>query len=209
MKGGFSEPMGYRRHAKAYVPTSVVLQTLLEGAPEDYVTLDWLMAGLHERSFGIVMLLLGLLALTPGLSAPAGILLAIPAFQMITGRRRPVFPRRISSRRLQTRQLASVIVRAVPVLKYLEKLIHPRWRAPFVATQRVIGVAILLLSAILLLPVPLSNLPPALVILLISIALVEEDGILLAAALLAVIVVLSVTSFAVWEGVRATLQAGW
>ena len=208
MKEGFLEPRPSWPHVKAYVPTSAVLDTLLKDAPEDYVTLEWLIAGLHERSFGIVILLLGLVGLIPGMSAPAGILLSIPAFQMIMGRPRPAFPRRISSRRLRTRQLARLLMRAVRVLKYLERLIHPRWRTPFEATQRVIGFVILLLSAILLLPVPLSNLPPAFVILLISLALIEEDGILLAVALLGAVILLSVTSVAIWEAVRATLQMG-
>src|SRR5690348_7665568 len=77
MKEGFLEPRPSWPHAKAYVPTSAVLDTLLEDAPEDYVTLEWLMAGLQERSFGIVILLLGLLGLISGISAPAGILLSL------------------------------------------------------------------------------------------------------------------------------------
>jgi hypothetical protein len=99
-------------------------------------------------------------------------------------------------------------MRAVRVLKYLERLIHPRWRTPFEATQRVVGFVILLLSAILLLPVPLSNLPPALVILLISLALIEDDGVLLAAAFLGAVILLSVASVAIWEAVRVTLKMG-
>jgi hypothetical protein len=208
MTEGSSEPRPSWPPVKAYVPTSAVLDTLLKDASEDYVTLEWLMAGLHERSFGIVILLLGLVGLIPGISAPAGILLSILAFQMIVGRRRPTFPRRISSRRLATRQLARLLMRAVGVLKYLERLIHPRWRTPYEATQRVVGFVILLLSAILLLPVPLSNLPPAFVILLISLALIEDDGVLLATALLGAVILLSVASVAIWEAARVTLQMG-
>ena len=47
-----------------YVPTSAVLGEMFqseEGSAE-YVTLDWLMRGLGDRSFGIVLLLLALLA---------------------------------------------------------------------------------------------------------------------------------------------------
>lgn len=206
MNEGVPEPRSPWPHTKAYVPTSAVLEILLKDAPEDYVTLEWLMAGLHERSFGIVMLLLGLVGLTPGLSAPAGIVLSIPAFQMIMGRPRPIFPRRISSHRLQKRQLARLLMRAIAVLKYVERLIYPRWRPLSAATQRVSGFVILLLSAILLLPIPLSNLLPALIILLISLALIEDDGVLVATALLAALILLSVASIAIWEAVRATMQ---
>jgi len=68
---------------KRYVPTSVVLDDLLKGAAEDYVTLEWLLDSLSKRSFGIVMLILGLIALVPGTSGVIvvlllGVLLLIP-----------------------------------------------------------------------------------------------------------------------------------
>jgi hypothetical protein len=83
----------------------------------DHFTLGWLMGSLHKRSFGIIMLLLAVVALAPGISIVAGLLLMIPAFQMIEGRPAPVFPRRIASRPLPTQHLAALVQRAVPVLR--------------------------------------------------------------------------------------------
>ena len=58
---------------------------------------------------------------------------------------------------------------------------------------------ILLLTALLLLtPVPLSNVAPAMVISLISLAYVEEDGLLLSVALLAAIILVGIAAAAVW-----------
>jgi len=58
---------------------------------------------------------------------------------------------------------------------------------------------ILLLTAVLLLtPVPLSNVAPAMVISLISLAYVEEDGLLLSLALLAAIILVGIAAAAVW-----------
>ena len=116
--------------AKAFIPTSVVLQGLHDEAPTDHFTLGWLMGSLRRRSFGIIMLLLALVAMAPGVSIIAGLLLMIPAFQMIAGQPAPVFPRRIAARPLPTRHLAALVQRAVPVLRYLEKAIHPRWPTP-------------------------------------------------------------------------------
>ena len=42
----------------------------------------------------------------------------------------PVFPRIIAARPLPTRHLAALVQRAMPALKYLEKVIHPRWPSP-------------------------------------------------------------------------------
>jgi hypothetical protein len=185
---------------KALVATSVVLQRLLDEVPPDHFTLSWLTYRLRKRSFGIVMLLLAVVAIAPGFSIVAGLLLMIPAFQMIAGKPAPVFPRRIAARSLPTRHLAAVVQRSVPVLSYLEKLVHPRWHTPFEATKRLVGAVVVILSATLVfLPIPLSNVVPALVIALISLAYLEEDGVLLLIALLAAAVVLTVATVAIWE----------
>ena len=135
------------------------------------------MGSLHKRSFGIIMLLLALVAIAPGVSIVASLLLLIPAFEMIAGRSAPVFPRFIATRPLPTRHLAALVQRAVPVLRYFEKVIHPRWPTPFEATKRRVGTVVVILNTTLVFtPIPLSNTVPALVIALISLAYLEEDG---------------------------------
>ena len=193
--------------ARAITPTSVVLQRLHDEAPPDHFTLGWLMGSLHRRSFGFIMLLLALVAIAPGASVVAGVLLMIPAFQMIAGQRAPMFPRRIAAHPLPTRHLAALVQRAVPVLRYIEKVIHPRWRTPFEPTKRLVGAVVVILSASLVfIPIPLSNVIPALVIALISLAYLEEDGLLLLIALLIAVIVAAIELIAVWETV---LGAKW
>jgi hypothetical protein len=196
-----------RPDARAYIPTSVVLQQLHDEAPTDHFTLGWLMGSLRKRSFGIIMLLLALVAMAPGVSIVAGVLLMIPAFQMIAGQPAPVFPRRIAARPLPTRHLALLVQRAVPVLRYLETMIHPRWPTPLEATKRLVGTVVVILStAVVFIPIPLGSVVPALVIALISLAYLEEDGLLLSIALLVAAIVLTVTFVGVWEMV---LGARW
>jgi len=180
--------------------TSAVLQQLHDEVPADHFTLGWLMHSLRKRSFGIIMLLLALVAIVPGLSIVAGLLLMIPAFQMIAGKPAPVFPRRIATRSLPTKHLAAVVQRSLPVLRYLEKAVHPRWHTPLEATKRLVGTIVVVLSATLVfIPIPLSNIVPALVIVLISLAYLEEDGVLLSIALLAAVIVLAVATAAIWQ----------
>jgi hypothetical protein len=158
-------------------PTSAVLQRLRDEVPANHFTLGWLMHSLRKRSFGIIMLLLALVAIAPGLSIVAGLLLMIPAFQMIAGKPAPVFPRRIATRSLPTKHLAAVMQRSLPLLRYLEKVVHPRWHTPLEATKRLVGTIVVVLSATLVfIPIPLSNVVPALVISLISLAYLEELG---------------------------------
>jgi hypothetical protein len=69
--------------------------------------------------------------------------------------------------------------RAISVLKYPDGAIHPRGRIPVEAGKRVVGIAVVLLSARLILtPIPLSNILPAVVIALISLAYAEEAGLI-------------------------------
>jgi hypothetical protein len=194
---------------RVFAPASVVLQGLLNDAPADQFTLIWLLGHLHRRSFGFIMLLLALVAMLPGISYIAGLLLAIPALEMIAGRVAPVFPRRIATRPLPTRHLARVVRQAIPVLRYLERAIHPRWHTPLEVTKRVVGITVLLLTVVLLLaPVPMIQVVPALVIVLISLAYLEEDGILLSIALIIAIALLAITGVAVWKMVAGAVWIG-
>ena len=127
-------------------PSSRVLQEVIRQAPAEYVTVGWLTSSLHRHSFGIIMLSLGLLATTPVGSTVPGFMLAVMAVQLIAGRAEPVFPHFIMTRRLPTKQLLRLGGRAIPVLKYLEKLVHPRWPRAFEAAKRAVGVMVLLLS---------------------------------------------------------------
>ena len=186
--------------ARVLIPASVVLQRLHDEVPADHFTLAWLTNNLHKRSFGIIMLLIALVAIAPGLSIIAGLLLMIPAVQMIAGKAAPIFPRRIAVRSLPTRHLAAVVQRSIPLLRFLEKVIHPRWHTPLEATKRLVGAVVVTLSATLvLIPIPLSNVVPASVIALISLAYLEEDGVLLSMALLAAMIVMTVATIGVWE----------
>jgi len=186
-------------------PTSVILEALMHNAPREDVTLQWIIEHLKERSFGIVMLLIAVIGLIPGTSTLIGVLLAVPAIQMILAHKEPVLPRRIATRRLSTKRLAHLLERAIPVLKYLERFVRPRWATPFETTKRVVGGVILLLGATLLAPIPFSQYIPTLVIMLLAFAYLEEDGVLLLIALIATLISIAITVGAVWGTVEAGL----
>jgi hypothetical protein len=189
-------------NTSTHVPASVVLQELLDEMPPETFTLSWVLGRLPKHSFGILMLLLALIGVAPGISLLSGLLLGILALQMIAGWRSPAFPRRIAAHPLPARHLANLLQRAIPALKYLERAVHPRWSTPAAATQRVVGIVVLLLSLVLLLfPVPFSSILPALVIVAIAFAYLQDDGILLAVASMAAVVMLGLMGAAVWQAI--------
>ena len=174
---------GFPREAKPRLPTSIILERLILDAPADHVTLAWLLSHLRARSFGIILLLLGVCGLLPIVSPVAALMLGVLAFQMLRAHPVPVFPRRLAERPVATEKLAAMLRRIIPPLRYLERFVRPRWTTPFETTKRVIGGFVLLLGAGLLTPIPLSNIPTSLVLVLLAFAYLEQDGILLAVAL--------------------------
>jgi hypothetical protein len=186
------------------LPASQVLQEMLDSLPPDHFTLGWLSSHLHRRSFGVIVLVLALIAMVPGLSYLAGFLLFAPAIEMIAGRSAPTFPDRIANRPLPTRPLVSAVRRAVPILTYLEKVIRPRWQMPLETTKRLVGAAVFLLTTLLLLtPLPFVQIVPGIIIVILSVAYLEDDGLLLSLGLFATLALLAASAGAVWGMIAA------
>lgn len=90
-----------------YVPTSAIIRDLLKDAPQERVTLEWLLGNLGERSFGILLLFLGMIGLLPAAGTFTALLLFVPAVQMVLGRPAPVLPDFVGKRRLPRRATPS------------------------------------------------------------------------------------------------------
>jgi hypothetical protein len=187
-------------------PVSDVLLELVDSLPVDHFTLEWLLGRVDRRSFGIVLLFLSLAALVPGISMLAGPLLAVPAFEMILGRSVPTFPRRVAIHPLRTASLTSIVRRALPVVMVLEKIVHPRWHLSADVSRRAVGIAVLVVSVLFLVPLPLIQIVPALLVALMSLAYLEEDGLLLCLSLVGAAVLLAIAIAATWETI---LGAAW
>jgi hypothetical protein len=170
-----------------------LLQELHDGVPPGQFTLQWLVSRLHKQSFPAIIFLLAIVAILPGISLVAGLLLLVPTVQMIAGQSAPTFPRWIATRPLSTDKLNTCLKRVIPILKVVEVAIHPRWPRAVAAPKRIVGLVILLLAARLLAAqIPLSNMLPAALISLIALSYLEEDGLMLVMALVIAAAVLAV-----------------
>jgi len=179
------------RHAP--IPASRLLQAVYVRIPADRFTLGWLTTSLERQSFGAMILLFGVLSAAPVVSMPAQLLLLAPAAQMIAGRSIPVFSGWISRRQLPARALSTALKGAIPILRVVEKAFYPRWPMRPLPTKRLVGLVVILLTLRMLLnPIPFSNLLPAAVVVLISLAYLEEDGLMLALALVGGVLLLGI-----------------
>jgi len=176
-----------------------VLGDILAAAGTEHLTLDWLLGRMGGRSFGLVLRLLSIFGLLPGASAFAAVLLMIPAIQMLLARPGPCISPPASQASIPGAPsgTAGALCRAHATLA-------GAFRSPALDdarrdSQARCGGSVLLLSAGLLAPVPLSNVPPALAILLIAFGL-------LCGALAVALVVVAAVRLAAWETMSA---AGW
>jgi hypothetical protein len=190
-----------RDPSPTHIATSVHLAAILDktGAPQ--VSVAWLIEQLGERSYGVALLLLAVLALVPGASTIVGVIVAWPAIQMILGHEAPVLPGPFARRKIAVDRLARAIRVVTPRLRWVETLIKPRWHAGSRATRRLTGFLMLLLGVTLISPLPFSHVIPALVIMFMALAYLEEDGIVLLVSFVAGLRSIAITAAALWGAV--------
>ena len=160
-----------------------------------------------EKGFGLLLVILSLPSAlplpAPGYSTPLGIALALIALQMLAGRQSLWLPGKLHGLRIQPKLAGKMVSAASRFLRAIERWIKPRqlWIRSR-GGQAALAAVVLLMSALMILPIPLTNTLPAMVIFLIGVGLSEEDGLLailafvvglLAVALYAAIIYLLLT----------------
>jgi hypothetical protein len=191
--------------------TSAVLVAIAENVAEPKVSLGDVVDQLGERSFGMLLLVLGLCGWVPlwppGVATIFGIGIGLVAVQMALGRSQPWLPKILTSRRLSRERFVAVTRRIVPVLRRCESFARPRLPALTRSTaERLIGLYVVLLGGVVCVPLPMTNAFPALSVAVIAIGLIERDGIaVLAGGLFGVLSV--VFLFAFWSGAYVGLAS--
>ncbi|WP_413874511.1 exopolysaccharide biosynthesis protein [Albidovulum sp.] len=168
---------GDRRERKK--PLSEVLSAIAADTTRQDVAVGDLLVLLGGRGRAALILLFALpnvLPTPPGTSGILGLPLLYLSFQMMLGRV-PWLPRFIDERSMPRYRFAQLVERVVVVLGRAERLLRPRWSI-FVGhgAERVLGALCLVLAIILVLPIPLGNILPALAICLIALGVLERDG---------------------------------
>ena len=170
--------------AKPYVNnrrTSVLLREYMASLDEPKASLGSLRDALGDRGFGVLLFIFALPNLIPVniplLSAVLGAPLVLLAAQLTYGRHKPWFPHWLARRSVSRQNFEAVVQCALPYLERAEELLRPRLTALLSWTgERIIGVALLVLTVVLALPIPFGNWLPAFAICIIGLAMVEKDG---------------------------------
>ncbi len=161
--------------------TSHILRDL--AAAETDPSLDAILTAFGRRAFGAALLLAVMPAFLPlpfGVGAISGPLVSILGAQMLFGRRQPWLPKRWRKRQIPRARLQGFNAKLGRLLERIERLCRPRLNG--LATQLwatvFTGAQLVLLGVLLALPIPLTNYPFGLLLVLYALALVERDGLL-------------------------------
>ena len=194
---------------------SAELTELADSLREHDLTLGDLVNQLEGRVYTLLLVVLSLPMCQPvplpGLSTPFGIVTALLGLRFAF-RQHPWLPRRLLSIHLTAKFFPAAMRGGARVLGVIERLLHPRMTAVFdyhiahLLTGFVIFFCVLLL--LLPLPVPGSNMLPALTVILAAAAFSERDGYCLVAAGAVFAVTLAFFGLLAWGGVEAVSWLG-
>lgn len=181
---------------------SLVLERLLSTLPQDRVSLGWLHAELNEHSFEMLAIIMGLIGVLPGASVLIGVLMIIPAVGMMSSSS-IVLPRILAARSISARQASFVLGRAIPLLRHWETSGKAQHAEAWKIVRPLVGLLSLVLGFALLVPIPLSNVLPALSIAGLSLAVFEENLALLCLSAFAAAGSLAITGIALFAASEA------
>ena len=159
-----------------------------------------------HRGFGMLLLLFSLPSAlpvpAPGYSMPFGIIIILLALQMILGRSAIWLPDKICQKQVPPRFITILRQKGVPFLARVEKWLSHRME--FVTQRtflRPVGIIILLMGALMMIPIPLTNTLPAMVVFIVGLGLSTDDGLFILGGLvvgvIALVVCLTIASLAI------------
>lgn len=153
----------------------------LARTPHERTTVRDIAIALQDRSFGAFLLIFALPNLVPappGATLVLGLPLAIVAWQMIASPQgRVVLPHWLGDYGFSRSTFEKIVDKLVPSLRVAEQLFRPRrWFLGSRFSERILGLYVLLLSVVVILPIPLGNWPPAFALAIIGFAHSERDG---------------------------------
>ena len=189
--------------------TSELLLALVRNFPQERISIQNLMDGLGERSFGFVLLLFGLLsaiAVVPGLATVTAIPLLFFGLQMMGGYRTPWLPKFIANRSFAKRDLEATIEGGVWFLRWVESVCRPRLLFMTGAVgERVLGLLVFILALVIALPGPGTNFLPGLAIAFMAVAIIQRDGLILFLG----IVGSAIALYVAWLGLALVIEYLW
>jgi len=140
-------------------------------------TVHELLHRMGPASVGLILLLLGGLALVPGIAPVFGAGLIVVSLGLVVGRGELWLPGWLRRRPIPRAKLDAAIARLAPRLVQLERWTARRGKHLLGGTiLRIAGLAVAMNGLLILLPIPFGNGAPALAVLVLALGLTAGDG---------------------------------
>lgn len=157
---------------------SQVIEALAAGEA-DRIPLSAIVAAAGSRVHGLALLIFVLPEVpplpVPSISTVLGVPLVIISAHLALFGEGALLPRRLLTVTIPRRVLDAAARYLAPALRWVERASRPRlhWLA---RRERLVGLVCLYLSLILILPIPLFNVPPAVCLALVALGMIQRDG---------------------------------
>jgi hypothetical protein len=165
-----------------------ILLELKNSANTDSVRIGTLIQRLESKGFGVLLAILSLPSAlpipAPGYSTPFGIAICLLALQMFFGRQAVWLPTTLTNFKIKSKTLIQMLTAATKLLIKIEVYIRPRWQLSqkqwFI---RLVALNIGVLACLMIMPIPMTNTLPAMIIFLCAVAISENDGLICAVSI--------------------------
>lgn len=169
--------------SKHHEKTSYILKEISEyPTQEGTISIGEFVRMLGDRGFCMAILIFSLpnslpVPGIPGFSTITGIPIIFIGVQMLCGQKALWLPRRIAEKRFSQQAIGKLLVKALPSVIKIERLLKPRllfMTSPM--GERVLGLFFVVLACVISLPIPGGNFLPGLSMSLLALAMLERDG---------------------------------
>ena len=181
-----------------------ILEQTLEIAKFQSLKVSELFNHLGSKGFGILLVFLSLPSAlpvpAPGYSTPFGLAIGLIAFQILMGKNTLKTPKFIEKIEFKPTVMQKILGFAIGFLKKIEPFIKPRLTL-FQSQQfrPIIAINLIILATLMILPIPLTNTFPAMIICLLGVSICESDGLLTFVSLILSLFALAFYAFLIFS----------
>jgi hypothetical protein len=170
-------------------PVSQILQEFIDSHPEPEIPLSVIVHAFGSRGMAFLLLVFALICALPLPIPGIHMFLSLPLFyigfhQMI-GRQEVWLPKRVLDYKLPRSAFTEISLKAIPWIRRVEKVSKIRWAWMTEGfSYCFFGTVILFITAVLSVPLFLTNFVPAIAISLMALGMLMKDGLAIVAGML-------------------------
>ena len=189
--------------------SDLLLEMVKDKDPDSYLSIKEIKIHLHEKGFGLLMILFSFpmaipLPYPPGFTSILGAPLLFFSIQMLMGMEEPWLPKWVAKQKIKMSHLQLAIKKTHKYFRKAEKMLKPRLLFMMHPNaERLIGFIALLCSISIVLPIWFGNAIPSAGILIMSLGIIGADGVVILLGIVVSIIGLFVATAVVLLGIAA------